>query len=146
MKEKNKNRGKYEYVMAAAAIFAIAGSIIYVVNSVTGYMAGRGVDGWILVLSLIAIAGLAAVLIFRGRFGDIAADLIVYVATVLLIISFALFVLNRVSIIADIYFLPVNYPAEEATTLNVAIVGFILYILAIVAATAAAFFDRDKKK
>ena len=69
-----------------------------------------------------------------------------FAAVALLLYSFYEFVLGRVSLAADVYFIPVNYPASEATALHISIVGIALYVVADVAMIAAAFVRRLAEK
>ena len=57
--------------------------------------------------------------------------------------SFAQFVLERVRLAADIYFIPVNYPASEQTSLNVALIGVACYLVAILLLVVKAFTAKD---
>ena len=60
-----------------------------------------------------------------------------------LIGSFAVFVLARVSLAADVYFIPVNYPASEATALHISIVGAVCYLVGIVALIVEGFSAKN---
>ena len=105
-----------------ALVTAVIGLVVYLVTSFTGYLAGSATNPAPIVCTVIAIV-LAVVL----------------AATALLIASFALFALGRVSLVADVYFIPVNYPAAEETALNISIVGLVSYLVSIVAMIAACF-------
>ena len=142
MTERIKKQGKAAYFILAAVVFAIIGFIVYVVNSTTGYMAGKSVNGLIVVFTLAAIVGLAVTVVFANTLDNKLVDLLLVLSGALAIAGLSLFIMDRVSIIADIYFLPVNYPESEATTMNSALVGFGLYLLTIVMTAAAAFITR----
>lgn len=72
-------------------------------------------------------------------------DVLVVTSTVLIIVSFAIFILARVRLAADIYFIPVNYPKAEEVALNISVVGFASYVISILAMIIAAFSDKIRK-
>ncbi|WEV42028.1 hypothetical protein OZX57_00380 [Bifidobacterium sp. ESL0682] len=124
-----------------AVLAALVGVIVYVYTSTTGYMSGSGMSVWPLILTIVAMIAVACKVIFmpRSRMSaadssrDILSDVLVMGGEVLLVISFALFVLARVRLAADIYFIPVNYPHSEVTALNISVVGVLFYLVAIIA-------------
>ena len=61
------------------------------------------------------------------------------VSVALLCVSFGIFLLARVPLAADVYFIPVNYPAAEETALMISFVGLALYLIAIIALVVEAF-------
>ena len=69
----------------------------------------------------------------------VMGDILVMAASVLLLVSFYYFVLARVQLAADVYFIPVNYPASEATALHISVAGAVLYLLADIAVIVKAF-------
>ena len=142
MTEKIKKLGAAAYPMLIAAAAAVVGLIVYIVNATTGYMAGREINGLVVAATLASIVLLAAAVLCADRLDSKLVDLMLVLAGVLLIAGFSLFLLDRVSIIADIYFLPVNYPDSEAATMNGALAGFALYLVSIVMTIAAAFITR----
>lgn len=122
-----------------ALVTAVIGLVVYLVTSFTGYLAGSATNPAPIVCTVIAIV-LAVVLAAAGdKLGRGVLDLAVLATTALLIASFALFALGRVSLVADVYFIPVNYPAAEETALNISIVGLVSYLVSIVAMIAACF-------
>lgn len=122
-----------------AAVAALVGLVIYLITSFTGYLANAAVNIWPIVCSVVAVALLAAVGLRGGSWGGFLRDVLVLLAGGLLIVSFALFVLGRVTLAADVYFIPVNYPAAEGTALYISMVGLAAYLVGIVAVIAAAF-------
>lgn len=126
-----------------ALVTAVIGLVVYLVTSFTGYLAGSATNPAPIVCTVIAIV-LAVVLAAAGdKLGGGVLDLAVLATTALLIASFALFALGRVSLVADVYFIPVNYPAAEETALHTSIVGVAAYLVAIVALIVDAFTARD---
>ena len=123
----------------AAAITGLWGLAVYLYTSCTGYLASSSVS---LAPALCAGAGaaaLAAAALGRAKLPAVAVDLLTMAGTVLLIAGFAFFALLRVSLAADVYFIPVNYPAAEETALHISIVGLVLELVGIVCGIAAAF-------
>lgn len=55
------------------------------------------------------------------------------------------FAMGRVTLVADVYFIPVNYPQAEASALNLSIVGMALYLVAIAAMIITAFSEKITK-
>lgn len=131
-----KNTNKTLCVAAAAAI---AGLIIYLITSLTGYLAASTFNAVPVICTAVAVAALAAVIFAGGKLTGLVRDIAAALAGVMLLISLYQFVLARVSLAADVYFIPVNYPAAEATALHISIVGAVLYLAAYIALIAAAF-------
>lgn len=122
----------------AAAAATLIGLMVYLVNSTTGYMAGQGLSALVIALSVVAIVALAG-----NRLPAVLNDVLLIGAEVLLLVSFAQFVLERVRLAADIYFIPVNYPASEQTSLHVALIGVACYLVAILLLVVKAFTAKD---
>lgn len=121
----------------AAALAALIGLGFYLVTSLTGYLAGSQPDAVLIGCSAAGIL-LLAVLAF-GKVSGGLRDLVVLAAGMTLIASMILFVLARTSLAADLYFIPVNYPASEQTAFNLSVVGIVFYLAAVVVDIAIAF-------
>ena len=85
-----------------------------------------------MVLTVAALVCLALRQFAGSKLPAVVNDVLLVAANVCLISSFAVFVLARVSLAADVYFIPVNYPASEATALHISIVGAVCYLVGIV--------------
>ena len=127
-------------VLGFAAICALAGLIVYIVTSVTGYLAASPVNIFPMV------AGAAAVVLMGAKLSGTAVDVMMLFSIVLLLYSFYEFVIGRVSLAADVYFIPVNYPASEATALHISLAGIALYVIADIAVIVAAFMKRADER
>lgn len=127
----------------AALAAALIGLVIYLVNSTTGYMAGQGLNALVIVLSVAAMVALAVRVFAGDRLPEVLDDVLLIGSEALLLVSFAQFVLERVRLAADIYFIPVNYPASEQTSLNVALIGVACYLVAILLLVVKAFTTKD---
>ena len=141
-----KSVEKITYIVGLAAIAAIVGLIIYIFTSVTGYLASSTLNILPIVSTVIAIVLMIAVMFVNQRLPQPVTDIAMFAAVALLLYSFYEFVLGRVSLAADVYFIPVNYPASEATALHISIVGIALYVVADVVMIAAAFVRRLAEK
>ena len=117
-----------------ALVCSVAGLAIYLASSMTGYLAGKGLSAVVIVCTLLAWVCLAPVELARldGE-QSVVASMRSLAAEVLLLVAFAVFVMSRVRLAADVYFIPVNYPPSEQTALNWSILGVAGYAVAIVA-------------
>ena len=100
-----------------AAVASVIGLAVYGYTSMVGYLAASATSTLPVVLTVAAL--------------------------VCLIGSFAVFVLARVSLAADVYFIPVNYPASEATALHISIVGAVCYLVGIVTLIVEGFSAKN---
>ena len=130
-------------IVAMAA--TLIGLVIYIVNSTTGYMAGQGMSVPLIALSVVAVIALVLRSAVRDRLSAVLTDALLIAPEVMLLVSFAQFVLARVRLAADIYFIPVNYPASEQTSLNVALIGVGCYLVAIIALVIESFTAKDRR-
>lgn len=122
-----------------AALAGLVGLGFYLFTSLTGYLANSAMNTFPIVCTIAALAALAVLFLRGNGMGQISRDLLVLCAGVLLIVSLALFIMGRVSLAADVHFIPVNYPAAEETTLNLSIIGAVFYLISILGAIVAAF-------
>ena len=120
----------FSWILLASFVLGLAGLIVYYVNSTTGYYSGRSASTPILVLTIIGLV-LEVVVFFLADKAKALRDLLVIGAGACLIVALCLFAMDRVNIAADVWFIPVNYPEAEEVSLNVALVGAVLYVLSI---------------
>lgn len=130
-------------IVAMAATFI--GLVVYIVNSTTGYMAGQGMSVPLIALSVVAVIALVFRTVARNRLPAVLADVLLIISEVMLLASFAQFILARVRLAADIYFIPVNYPASEQASLNVALIGVGCYFVAVIALVVESFTAKDRR-
>ncbi len=121
----------------------LAGHVVYGVTSATGYLAGSATNPLPIVCTIAALLCLAARMFAGEKLPGVVNDLLLVLAALGLIASFAVFTLARVPLAADVYFIPVNYPAAEETALHTSIVGVAAYLVAIMALIVDAFTVRD---
>lgn len=137
-----KKQNVFGWITIVAAVFALIGMIVYIVTSTTGFMAGEEVNSLLIVFTLIAVLALIVAALMSDRLDDRVVGGILFVSVVLLAVSFCLFINARVQLFADVYFIPVNYPEGEGTALNISIVGYVFYVLALVGTIVAGFAEK----
>lgn len=129
--------------MAVAAVAGIIGLAVYGYTSLTGYLAASATSPLPVVLTLAALVCLALRQFAGEKMPAVVSDLLLVAAGVALIASFSVFVLARVTLAADVYFIPVNYPAAEETALNISIVGAVCYLIGIIALIVEGFSAKN---
>ncbi|MFD2805563.1 hypothetical protein SAMN05216565_10791 [Litchfieldia salsa] len=140
-----KSLTKSGWIICIAMSTALAGMILYIVTSTTGYLAGTTVDPLPIIFTVVAILLASTLVVATNRLNPLLIDLFVFTSAVLIIASFALFVLGRTSLAADVYFIPVNYPKEEEVALNISIVGLVSYFISIITMIIVGFSDKIRK-
>ena len=108
-----------------------------------GYLAASATSTLPVVLTVAALVCLALRQFAGSKLPAVVNDMLLVAANVCLIGSFAVFVLARVSLAADVYFIPVNYPASEATALHISIVGAVCYLVGIVTLIVEGFSAKN---
>ena len=121
---------KSNLILWGAAAAALVGMIIFFVISVTGYLATSAMNPLPVICTVAAIIIAAVAAVQEKKIPSVPYDILLVGISVLLLISFYCFILGRVSLAADVYFIPVNYPASEATALHISIVGAVFYLIA----------------
>lgn len=134
---------KSNIMLWGAALAALVGMIIYIVTSVTGYLATASMNPMPVICTIAAIIIAAVSAVQEEKIPSVPYDILLVGISVLLLISFYYFILGRVSLAADVYFIPVNYPASEAAALHISIVGAVFYLIADIIMIVTAF---TKKK
>lgn len=122
-------------LVAVAA--ALVGAAFYLITTLTGYLTGSAPNLLVLGCSVLAILLLAV--LASGKTAGGVRDLVILAAGFLLIAGMVFFALDRTSLAADLYFIPVNYPASEETAFQLSLVGIAGYLVALVADLVAAF-------
>lgn len=123
---------KNNSVTLIAMLTALVGMIIYIVTSTTGYLAASAVNPWPIICTVVCALLLCAATFMGERLTPVSLDLMTAAGFVMLLVSFYFFVMTRVSLAADVYFIPVNYPEAEATALHISIAGVVFYLIAMI--------------
>lgn len=134
---------KADSVTIVSLIAALVGMVIYIVTSVTGYLAASAVNPWPIICTVVCVVLLLANILSGEKFTPVLRDLMTAAGFVMLLVSFYFFVMGRVILAADVYFIPVNYPAAEAQALHISIVGVVFYLISLIALITVGF--REKK-
>lgn len=134
---------KKTVLLCGAAVAAFVAMVIYVITSVTGYLASSSWSLIPVVCTVLAVALLFMVIVTEKKQWGFIMDLANYAALVLILISFYYFVVARVALVADVYFIPVNYPASEATAVHISLIGVGLYVLADVLMIIVGFLKKS---
>lgn len=126
-----------------AMVALLLGLILYLVTSLTGYMANQGLNPVLLVCTILSFLVLLPVWprIWQSR--PFVPYLRLLLSEVLLLLAFSTFIMSRVRLAADVYFIPVNFPPEELTALNISVVGVIAYLVAILAVIVQVCRNRE---
>lgn len=138
--EKSK-RGSILIILAAVA--ALIGLVIYVVSSYTGYLATATADMRPIFFSVLALVLLAVLYTMGGKLPGVGYTAILWVAAILVIASFGYFAMFRVSLAADVYFIPVNYPEAEEIALKISIGGIVGYAVSVLMLILEGFFGKE---
>lgn len=136
---------KSNLILWIAAIAALIGMIIYIVTSVTGYLADAAMNPMPVICTVIAIIIAIFAAVGEEKVNAVVYDILIVLINVMLLVSFYWFILGRVSLAADVYFIPVNYPASEASALHISIVGAALYLVADIVMIVTAFAKKKKQ-
>ena len=120
-----------------AAVASVIGLAVYGYTSMVGYLAASATSTLPVVLTVAALVCLALRQFAGSKLPAVVNDVLLVAANVCLIGSFAVFVLARV------YFIPVNYPASEATALHISIVGAVCYLVGIVTLIVEGFSAKN---
>ncbi len=141
-----KKQNVFGWIAFGAAVMALVAMIVYIVSGTTGYMAGQKLDALPIVFTVISFVGLPVILVFSDKLDRRITGALLFVITILLAISLCLFIMARLDLFADIYFIPVNYPDSEVTSLNATIVGIVFYLISIVAVIVTGFAEKLYKE
>ena len=131
---------KFDVLSAAACAASVVGFILWIISYRTYPAAAvnSGAGTMCALLAAVLLAVSAAKIADERMRGSI-----VFCAGILLVIFIYQFVMGRVAIAADVYFIPVNHPAEENVAMNISIGGLVASLVSFAAIVANAFSIRD---
>jgi hypothetical protein len=124
-----KKTNAFGKILCVSGLLALAGLIVYLINTLTGYMSSLHTAIAPLVVILPAVAILCAVFLtmkptaLKGLTG-----IATFVLAVLMGVATVFFVKERVDVIGDMLN-PVNHPDTQKTAVILSIVGIALYFL-----------------
>ena len=137
-----KQQNVFGWLALASAVLSLVAMIFYIVTGATGFLAGNVVNPAPIILTILGIAALVAAALLSEKLDKRIIGGILFAAVILLAISLCVFVTERVQLFADVYFIPVNYPAAEGSALTVSIVGMVFYIVSLVGTVVAGFAEQ----
>lgn len=140
-----KNQKAPTWVTLFAAVMALVGLIIYIVNSTTGYLGSTQMDVLPVVLTILAILLLAALIAVAGKTNHWVSYIILLAAIVLLAVSVSVFISTRTDVAGDQWYIPGMDTPEKGACLNGSIVGVVFYGLSMLSVVAAAFMGNYTK-
>ena len=126
-------------------IMSLVAVIIYISTSTVGFLSGTQVNAIPIVFSFIAMIALLLTFIFAEKLGKKISGPIIVVSAILLVVSLAVFIAERITLIADVFFIPVNYPEAEGDALYTSIAGFVIYGISIIALSVGSYFKSVRK-
>ena len=133
-------------ILCVSGILALAGMIVYAINTLTGYMAGISATIKPLVLILPAVAVLCILfLTFKPNALKGFTGVSTFVIAVLLAVGTVLLVQDRVDVIGDMLN-PVNHPDTQVTAVTWSLVAIGLYCLSFLGAVITTLSDRIAKQ
>lgn len=137
-----KQQNVFGWLALASAVLSLVAMIFYIVTGATGFLAGNVINPAPIILTILGIAALVAAALLSEKLDKRIIGGILFAAVILLAISLCVFVTERVQLFADVYFIPVNYPAAEGSALTVSIVGMVFYIVSLAGTVVAGFAEQ----
>ena len=134
-----KKQSKLAWIAVCAIV---VGLILYLVSSLI--FPSKSILGWQVIAAGLVSCFLLAVVAYAGEtVPKLLRDICIVGGGLCLIVAISFFVLNRVDPAADIWFIPVNYPAAEKTSLYISCAGIAACCVAFVATVVKAFSAKD---
>ena len=120
-----------------ATVTALAALVIYLLTSLTGFMAGTAMNIWPVVLTVLLFAA------DKMKKPSALKDIVIVLTGFALIGCISFFAMDRVKLAADVWFIPVNRPATEDVALYCSLAGVALYLISFVTVTVKAFSHKE---
>lgn len=140
-----KKVNAFGYILCASAALGLVGLVVYLVNSLTGYLAGNASLSAPIILLPIVVAACAIFLFLKpDAFSDTVTGIVTFALAVLMAVATVMFVAARVDVIGDMLN-PVNHPDTQVTAVTWAIVGIVLYLVSFLGTAIATLSDRLAK-
>ena len=142
-----KKLNAFGKILCCAGVLAAVGTVVYLVNTATGFMANSAVINPVAVVLPLVFVLCAAVLAVKpdllknGTLTGIAT----FAMSLLMAFATKIFVVERVDVIGDMLN-PVNHSDAQVTAVIWSIVGICLFLLAFLGAVIATLSDKLAKK
>ena len=141
-----KNTNAFGKILCVSGLLALAGLIVYLVNTLSGYMASLHTTVAPLVVILPVVVILCALfLTMKPKALKGLTGIATFVLAVLMGVATVFFVKERVDVIGDML-TPVNHPDTQKTAVTVSIVGIALYFLSFVGLVITTGSDKLAKE
>lgn len=150
MKKIFEKQTVWTWILCGSFLALLIGFILFIVNSTTGYLAGKTVAVLPLILSIIALLDILFIFFFGDKVEKFTG-FFVFAAAVLIAVSFAAICWSRESIVADVGgFIPgITRPQAEYATWHGSIVVLVFYGISFVCAAISSFggpfFKKEEK-
>ena len=134
---------KKRSLLAWIAVFSlIVGMILYVVSALI--FPSKSILSWeVFVSGVVGCLLLAAVALKGDTLPGLLRDVCIVGGGLCVIVAISFFVLHRLEPGADIWFIPVNYPAQEEASLYVSCAGIACMFVGFIATVMKAFSAKD---
>lgn len=137
------SRSVSSYLLLASFVLGLVGFILYLVNDNSGYLAGRGIDPLGTTFFVLYLVCSLGIFFFEDKLNQFSL-LLKLITLGFLVAAFCLFCYERKTVVADIYFIPVNYPDSEKACMNATFVNLLFDLLSFIAFDVSLFLS-DKK-
>ncbi len=144
MKNMIKKQTVFGWLSVAAGVLALVALIVYSINSDTGYYASSSTNSLPIAFAVISIVLCIGAPIIADKMDSRIPNVFVLIAAVLMSAAACVYILERVSLFADMWFIPTDPPAAESAALAPTMVGIIFYFVSALAAVAACFGKLNK--
>ena len=108
-----KKQNVFGWLLCAGAVLSLVSMIIYIANSTSGFLAGIGVNAYIIIASLVAILGSIALFLFSDKLDERLVGLATFIIGMLIAIAGVEFVVVRIDAIGELL-----NPDRKSTRLN----------------------------
>lgn len=132
------------YFIIASFLMTLISLLVYLFNSLTGYLAGQGVQPIVIIASLVALILIGAGLLLSKPL-KIVNDFLMVIAIGLIAVSATYFILGRIELFEEVFFNPINIPPAEQVAANASIVGIVMYFVSAILLIVSAFFEKALK-
>ncbi|MCD8286307.1 MAG: hypothetical protein LUD50_03655 [Clostridia bacterium] len=139
-----KKQTLFGWLSCAAGVLSLVALIIYCVNSSTGYYSATSTNALPIVFAVIAVILLIGGPIVADKMDSRIPVVFVLAAAVLMSAAACIYILERVPLFADMWFIPTTPPASELAAFGPSMAGIIFYFLSAIVAVVACFGKLNK--
>lgn len=140
-----KNQKAATWLSVFAAVMAVVGLVIYIVNSTTGYLGSTQMNALPVVFTILAVLLIAAMVATAGKASHWVSYIILLAVIVLLTVSVSVFVSTRTDVAGDQWFIPGMATEAKGACLTGSIVGVVFYVISMISVIVTAFMGSFTK-